>query len=80
MKYGREDELESDKWGVRLTYLAGYDPRAMIGVMEVLDRASGGAAPPEFFSTHPKPANRVEYIKRVIAEEFPEGVPAGLKQ
>jgi predicted Zn-dependent protease len=80
MKYGRGDELESDKWGVRLTALAGYDPRAMIGVMEVLDRASGGAAPPEFFSTHPKPANRVAYIKQVIAEEFPDGVPGGLKQ
>ena len=79
MKYGRGDELESDKWGVRLTYLAGYDPRAMIGVMEVLDRASGGAAPPEFFSTHPKPANRVAYIEQVIAAEFPEGVPGGLK-
>ena len=75
MKYGRGDELESDKWGVRLTDLAGYDPRAMIGVMEVLDEASGGAGPPEFFSTHPKPANRVAYIEQVIAEEFPEGVP-----
>lgn len=80
MKYGRGDELESDKWGVRLTYLAGYDPRAMIGVMEVLDKASAGAAPPEFFSTHPKPANRVAYIKEVIAQEFPDGVPGGLKQ
>jgi predicted Zn-dependent protease len=80
MKYGRGDELESDKWGVRLTALAGYDPRAMIGVMEVLDRASGGAAPPEFFSTHPKPDNRVAYIREVIAEEFPAGVPGGLKQ
>ena len=80
MKYGREDELESDEWGVRLTYLAGYDPNAMIGVMKVLDGAGGGAAPPEFFSTHPKPANRVEYIKRVIAEEFPKGVPDGLKK
>ena len=79
MKYGRGDELESDKWGVRLTVLAGYDPRAMIGVMEVLDKASGGAAPPEFFSTHPKPANRVAYIKQVIAEEFPQGVPGGLE-
>jgi len=78
MKYGRGDELESDKWGVRLTYLAGYDPRAMIGVMEVLENA-GGAGPPEFFSTHPKPANRVGYIKQVIAEEFPQGVPSGLK-
>lgn len=78
MKYGRGDELASDKWGVRLTYLAGYDPRAMIGVMEVLDKA-GGEGPPEFFSTHPKPANRVAYIKQVIAEEFPNGVPGGLK-
>ena len=79
MKYGRGDELESDKWGVRLTALAGYDPRSMIGVMEVLDRA-GGAGPPEFFSTHPKPANRVAYIERVIADEFPNGVPSGLEK
>lgn len=79
MKYGRGDELESDKWGVRLTALAGYDPRAMIGVMKVLEKA-GGEGPPEFFSTHPKPANRVEYIEKVIAEEFPNGVPSGLKQ
>jgi predicted Zn-dependent protease len=78
MKYGRDDELESDKWGVKLTALAGYDPRAMIGVMEVLERA-GGQGPPEFFSTHPKPANREKYIEQVIAEEFPQGVPPGLK-
>lgn len=80
MKYGREDELESDMWGVRLTAMAGYDPRSMIGVMEVLDRASQGQSPPEFFSTHPKPANRVAYIKDVIAKEFPNGVPEGLKR
>jgi predicted Zn-dependent protease len=79
MKYGRGDELEADKWGVRLTALAGYDPRAMIGVMEVLEKA-GGEGPPEFFSTHPKPANRVAYIKQVIAEEFPNGIPSGLKK
>jgi predicted Zn-dependent protease len=80
MRYGREDELESDKWGVRLLYSAGYDPRAMIGVMEVLDRASQGQAPPEFFSTHPKPENRVKYIQTVIDTEFPEGLPNDLKE
>ena len=72
MKYGRDDELETDKWGVRLTDLAGYDPRAMIGVMEVLERAGGGRSPPEFFSTHPKPANRVAYIKRVHRRGVPQ--------
>lgn len=80
MKYGREDELESDKWGVRLLYLAGYDPRAMIEVMRVLDEASPGGGPPEMLSTHPKPANRVQYIQQVIKEEFPDGIPGGLRQ
>ena len=79
MKYGRGHELESDKWGVRLTAEAGYDPRSMIDVMRILEEASGGAGPPEIFSTHPKPANRQAYIKEVIAEEFPRGVPDGLK-
>ncbi len=75
MKYGREAELESDHWGVRLCAMGGYDPRSMIGVMKVLEEAGGGGGTPEFFSTHPKPANRVEYIKQVIQEEFPNGVP-----
>jgi beta-barrel assembly-enhancing protease len=84
MSYGREDEYESDKWGVELCLLAGYDPNAMIGLMEVLDEASGGGAgPPEFMSTHPKPANRIEYIKGVIAEvereKYPEGLPPDLQ-
>jgi predicted Zn-dependent protease len=80
MKYGREAELESDDWGVRLCYQAGYDPRAMIGVMKVLEEASGGQAPPEFFSTHPKPSNRVEFIERAIEKYFPEGIKPGLRQ
>lgn len=79
MKYGRDDELESDKWGVQLMADAGYDPEAMIDVMKVLEEA-GGSGPPEFMSTHPKPPNRVAYIKEVIASEFPNGVPEGLKR
>lgn len=79
MKYGRQDELESDQWGVELLVLAGYDPRAMVGVMKVLDEASPSGGPPEMMSTHPKPANRIEYILQVIKSKFPEGLPAGLR-
>ena len=78
MKYGREDELESDLWGVRLSSWAGYDPRSMFEVMDVLERSSSGNAPPEMMSTHPKPANRKAYIDTVLKQEFPEGVPSGL--
>ncbi len=77
MSYGRDDELESDVWGVRLVADAGYDPRAMIGVMEVL-REAGGSQPVEFFSTHPNPDHRIERIQAAIDEVFPSGVPAGL--
>ncbi|MEO8271834.1 MAG: M48 family metallopeptidase, partial [Aureliella sp.] len=80
MRYGREDELESDKWGVELTAATGYDPRAMIGLMDVLEAASGGGGPPEMMSTHPKPANRRAYIEKVIASVFPDGLPAGLEK
>ena len=78
MRYGREDELESDSLGVRIMAEAGYDPRAMIRVMEVLAQASGGSRQPEFFSTHPAPENRAARIKEAIAKQFPSGVPHGL--
>jgi predicted Zn-dependent protease len=78
MKYGREDELESDALGVRIMAEAGYDPRALLRVMEVLDKASSGSRQPEFLSTHPNPGNRQEQIKTEIAKRFPGGVPEGL--
>jgi predicted Zn-dependent protease len=80
MSYGREDELESDAFGIRIMAEAGYDPRAMIRVMEVLAKASGGSRQPEFMSTHPAPENRAERIKETIAKTFPGGVPGGLKR
>lgn len=66
MKHGREDEIEADTLGLRLTREAGYDPRAMISVMQVLEKASGGSRQPEFASTHPSPANRIQKIKEQL--------------
>jgi predicted Zn-dependent protease len=78
MRFGREDELESDRLGVRFMAEAGYDPRAMVEVMQILAEANQGQGPPEFFSTHPNPDRRIERIQQAIAEEFPDGVPEGL--
>jgi predicted Zn-dependent protease len=79
MRFGRQDELESDRLGVRFMSEAGYDPRAMVEVMKTLEEASGGARQPEFFSTHPNPGHRIEQIQRMIAETYPNGVPADLQ-
>ncbi len=66
MKYGRDDELESDELGVRFMLEANYRPEEMIGVMKILKAASGNRKVPEMQSTHPDPENRVEHIKAAI--------------
>ncbi len=78
MKYGREDELQSDDLGVDYMSDAGYDPRSMVRVMEILAEASGGARQPEFMSTHPSPENRIEKIHEAVRKRWPQGVPSDL--
>jgi len=66
MKYGRDQELQSDILGVRFMIDSGYDPEQMIGVMEILKQASGGQSRDEFTSTHPSPENREAKIREAI--------------
>ena len=66
MSYGRDQELESDDFGVRLMMEADYDAENLIGVMDILEAASGGGAKPEFQSSHPSPENRRQKIKESI--------------
>lgn len=65
MRYGREDEIQSDTLGACLMLEAGYDAGQLIDVMRVLE-AAGGGRQPEFFSSHPDPGNRVERIRQTI--------------
>lgn len=64
LKYGREDELESDYLGVCFMNQSGYDPAQLETVMQILAEASGGrGGQPEFLSTHPDPGNRIQRIQ-----------------
>jgi len=67
MKFGRDDELESDEFGVNYMIDAGYNASSMIEVMEILAEAGGGHMNrDEFMSFHPSSANRVAKIKQHI--------------
>jgi predicted Zn-dependent protease len=78
LKYGRHDETQADTLGVRFMSEAGYDPRAMIAVMDILAKASGGSGQPEWTSSHPDPGNRAQVIQAAITGRFPNGVPPSL--
>jgi beta-barrel assembly-enhancing protease len=66
LKFGRDDELEADHYGVCFMNDAGYDPNEMVSVMQILEASQTGNQPPEFFSTHPNPANRIQRIQDSI--------------
>lgn len=78
LRYGRNDELESDALGVRFMSEAKYDPRSLLEVMRIMAASSGGSRRPEFLSTHPDPGNREEKMKAAFNERFPGGVPSDL--
>jgi len=78
LRYGRGDEVQADTLGVRLMSEAGYDPRALIDVMRILEESSGSDREPEFMSSHPNPGNRRGIIQRAIENRYPSGVPETL--
>jgi predicted Zn-dependent protease len=75
LKFGRDDENQSDALGLRYMTRAGYDPYEMPKVFSTLDRVSqsqGMRGTPEWMSTHPDPGNRVQNIDARIAQLPPE--------
>ena len=83
MKWGRDQELESDTLGVGYMIRAGYHPEAMIDVMNTLDRTRGeGGRAPEFMSTHPSGDHRREEIRAAIEKWVAKNgpLPSDLKR
>lgn len=68
LKFGRDDELESDYLGVCFMNDSGYDPSKLITVMQILAASREGNQPPEFFSTHPNPDSRIQRIEQAIQQ------------
>jgi predicted Zn-dependent protease len=70
-KFSRTDENEADLIGLELAARAGYDPRAGITLWKKMMQANAGNAPPEFLSTHPAEANRVQTIESLLPIVMP---------
>jgi len=71
LKFGRDDERQSDQLGVEYSTKVGYDAHQMADFFHVLDELSGGnnGGLPDFLSTHPNPADRVTTVEKLADKE-----------
>jgi predicted Zn-dependent protease len=73
LKFSRDDELEADRYGIRIMVRAGYDPQAAVAVQELFLRMAEGNDPgwlAGLLSTHPPSRERVTR-NRATAGTYP---------
>lgn len=67
LPFSRKQEAEADHIGVIMMAKAGYDPRAAVTLWQNFGKLGGDRAP-EFLSTHPAPASRIQEIQALMPE------------
>jgi predicted Zn-dependent protease len=70
LKYGRDDEIESDRLGVEYSAAAGWDPSGVPKFLSTLSRvdAMNERGMPNWLSTHPEPASRAGDVQQAVAK------------
>ncbi|WP_043923124.1 M48 family metallopeptidase [Leadbettera azotonutricia] len=67
LPFSRKHESEADHYGLLLMAIAGYSPDAAVPFWERM-AAMGGGGTPEFLSTHPSDATRINQLRDWIPE------------
>jgi Zn-dependent protease with chaperone function len=62
LKYGRDDETESDLVGLEIAARGGFRPEASVSLWKKMLAANGNGGP-SFLSTHPSGANRIQELE-----------------
>lgn len=68
LKFGRDQESESDHIGLIFMAMAGYNPAAAPEFWKRMAAQAGGAQQPEFLSTHPSSETRIADLNKWQAE------------
>jgi predicted Zn-dependent protease len=66
LPFSRDNESESDKTGLYLMAIAGYNPEESVPFWQRMAKLGGGT--PEFLSTHPSSYNRQKALQKYIPE------------
>jgi predicted Zn-dependent protease len=70
LPYSRTQESEADVIGQQLMARSGFNPAASVELWRAM-MAAGGGEPPEFLSTHPSSASRIEELQSQLAKSQP---------
>lgn len=68
LPYSRTHETEADRLGLIFMAMAGYDPHEALTFWKEMAAKGGGAKVPEFLSTHPADATRIQNIEGFMSE------------
>ena len=71
LKYGRDQESESDTLGLELMARAGYNPEAAVTLWKKMAAATGGSKMPQWLSTHPSGEARIREITALLPRVTP---------
>jgi len=72
MPYGRTHESEADVMGLDLMAKSGFDPRQSVNLWVKMSQARNGQAQPEYMSTHPSDASRIDNLNQNMARAMQE--------
>ncbi len=72
LPFSRTHESEADLIGLEFMSAAGFDPREAPKLWQNMATASKGAAAPEFMSTHPSHATRIQDLKAYLSKVMPK--------
>ncbi|CAM3393217.1 M48 family metallopeptidase [Aequorivita lipolytica] len=78
LPFSRSHEIEADHIGLILMAIAGYDPIVSAELWQRMQAQESGNKPPEFLSTHPSSATRIQNIRTWAPEARAEARKFGV--
>lgn len=73
--YSRDSEEQADSLAVHILYNAGYDPMALVSVLNRMDGLTNRSGP-GFWQTHPDPSQRAQWVMSEIESSSLQSPPA----
>ncbi len=73
LHYGRDDESESDRYGLKYMQHAGYNPWGMVELLELLQSLSKSQPGlfGDLFASHPLTSTRINDVRGILPRSYP---------